>query len=45
MGFTVQELEAGAAGQPKAPDVNLLELIQAARIRPVLDDSHSAQRK
>ena len=39
MGFTVQELEAGAAGRPRAPDVDIRAVIAAARIRAVLDDS------
>jgi hypothetical protein len=43
MGFTVQDMEAGAAGQPKAPDVDVLSLIQGARIRPVADDSPKAR--
>lgn len=45
MGFTVQALEAGAAGQPKAPDVDILKVITAARIRPVLDDGTRPQTK
>lgn len=43
MGYTVQDLENGAAGRPAAPEADVLALIQAARIRPVIEDGPRAR--